>query len=171
MGDASRFQGKVGIVTAGATGIGFGCARAIVEGGGRVMICARREDALREVAGSAKPFVLPLEGAGAFPTPRDPRVVWVGCEPVPALELLQHALEGKMQQLGFPLEGRPFRPHLTAGRVKRDAQRSAFRELESDLESVDLSAAPLMESLDLVESKLGPRRPSYHTRIAARLGG
>ena len=129
------------------------------------------EDALREVAGAAKPFVLPLEGAGAFPTPRDPRVVWVGCEPVPALELLQHALEGKMQQLGFPLEGRPFRPHLTAGRVKRDAQRSAFRELESDLESVDLSAVPLMESLDLVESKLGPRGPSYHTRIAARLGG
>ncbi len=50
MGDAGRFQGKVGIVTAGATGIGLGCARAIVEGGGRVMICARREDTLREAA-------------------------------------------------------------------------------------------------------------------------
>lgn len=129
------------------------------------------ESALSEVAGAAKPFVLPLEGAGAFPRPRDPRVVWVGCEPVPALELLQHALEGKMQTLGFPIDGRPFRPHLTVGRVKRDAERSAFRELESDLESVDLSAAPLMESLDLVESTLSPRGPSYRTRVAARLGG
>jgi NAD(P)-dependent dehydrogenase (short-subunit alcohol dehydrogenase family) len=43
-------EGKVGIVTAGATGIGFGCARAIVRAGGKVMICARREESLREAA-------------------------------------------------------------------------------------------------------------------------
>jgi NAD(P)-dependent dehydrogenase (short-subunit alcohol dehydrogenase family) len=42
--------GKVGLVTAGATGIGFACAQAIVDGGGQVMICARREDTLREAA-------------------------------------------------------------------------------------------------------------------------
>lgn len=41
---------KVGLVTAGATGIGFACAQAIVDGGGRVMICARREETLREAA-------------------------------------------------------------------------------------------------------------------------
>jgi len=45
-----RFEGKVGFVTAGATGIGFACARAIVESGGRVMIGARREDVLKESA-------------------------------------------------------------------------------------------------------------------------
>jgi len=42
------FTDKVGFVTAGATGIGFACARTIVEGGGNVMICARREESLRE---------------------------------------------------------------------------------------------------------------------------
>lgn len=42
--------GKVAFVTAGATGIGFGCAQAIVASGGKVMICARREDTLREAA-------------------------------------------------------------------------------------------------------------------------
>ena len=41
-------SGKVAFVTAGATGIGFGCAQAIVASGGKVMICARREDTLRE---------------------------------------------------------------------------------------------------------------------------
>ena len=46
----TRLDGKVALVTAGATGIGLGCARAIVEGGGRVMICARREDTLRQAA-------------------------------------------------------------------------------------------------------------------------
>ncbi len=43
-----RFEGKVGFVTAGATGIGFACAKEIVDGGGKVMICARREETLVE---------------------------------------------------------------------------------------------------------------------------
>jgi NAD(P)-dependent dehydrogenase (short-subunit alcohol dehydrogenase family) len=46
----ANFEGKVGIVTAGATGIGFACAQAIVDGGGRVMICARREDTLKDAS-------------------------------------------------------------------------------------------------------------------------
>ena len=46
----SDLSGKVAFVTAGATGIGFGCARAVVEAGGRAMICARREDTLKAAA-------------------------------------------------------------------------------------------------------------------------
>jgi NAD(P)-dependent dehydrogenase (short-subunit alcohol dehydrogenase family) len=45
-----RFENKVGFVTAGATGIGFACAREIVDRGGHVMICARREDTLADAA-------------------------------------------------------------------------------------------------------------------------
>jgi len=43
-------RGKVAFVTAGATGIGYGCAEAIVAAGGSVMICARREDTLADAA-------------------------------------------------------------------------------------------------------------------------
>jgi NAD(P)-dependent dehydrogenase (short-subunit alcohol dehydrogenase family) len=43
-------EGKVAFVTAGATGIGLGCAEAILRAGGRVMICARREQTLVEAA-------------------------------------------------------------------------------------------------------------------------
>jgi NAD(P)-dependent dehydrogenase (short-subunit alcohol dehydrogenase family) len=46
----ANLEGKVALVTAGATGIGLGCARAIVAGGGRVMICARRDDTLKRAA-------------------------------------------------------------------------------------------------------------------------
>jgi NAD(P)-dependent dehydrogenase (short-subunit alcohol dehydrogenase family) len=46
---------KVGFVTAGATGIGLGCARSIVEAGGRVMICARREQTLEQAADELGP--------------------------------------------------------------------------------------------------------------------
>ncbi len=46
----ANLDGKVALVTAGATGIGFGCALEIVNAGGRVMICARRDGSLREAA-------------------------------------------------------------------------------------------------------------------------
>ena len=47
----ANLEGKVVLVTAGATGIGYGCAEKILAGGGRVMICARREDTLVDAAG------------------------------------------------------------------------------------------------------------------------
>ena len=56
-------DGRVVLVTAGATGIGYGCAEAILAAGGRVMICARREDTLRDAVGRL--------GEGA---------AWVGCD-------------------------------------------------------------------------------------------
>jgi len=56
-----RFDGKVGFVTGGGTGIGLAAARAIVAGGGRVMLGGRREDVVRRAAqslGSAAAFVV-----------------------------------------------------------------------------------------------------------------
>ena len=46
----SQFEGKVGFVTGGGTGIGLACACAIVAGGGRVTLAGRREDVVREAA-------------------------------------------------------------------------------------------------------------------------
>jgi NAD(P)-dependent dehydrogenase (short-subunit alcohol dehydrogenase family) len=40
------FKGRTALITAGATGIGFACAKRIVAGGGRVMLCARRKQTL-----------------------------------------------------------------------------------------------------------------------------
>jgi NAD(P)-dependent dehydrogenase (short-subunit alcohol dehydrogenase family) len=48
-------NGKVAFVTAGATGIGFACAKAIADAGGKVMICARREDTLKDAAAKLGP--------------------------------------------------------------------------------------------------------------------
>src|SRR3972149_8617791 len=58
----------------------------------------------------AKRFTLPVGGFGAFPSVSRPRVVWAGCEPVPALELLQDRVEREMERLGVPLGGRPVPP-------------------------------------------------------------
>ncbi len=57
---AGRFADRVGFVSGGGTGIGLACARAIVEGGGRVMLAGRREEVLAKSAaqlGDAADFV------------------------------------------------------------------------------------------------------------------
>ena len=45
-----RFGDKVGFVTGGGTGIGLACARAIVAGGGRVMLAGRRLEVVENAA-------------------------------------------------------------------------------------------------------------------------
>lgn len=126
--------------------------------------------ALGETVPRSRAFVLPVGGAGAFPTARKPRIIWVGCEGVPALELLQHEIERAMSDVGFPIEGRAFRPHLTVGRVRRDASPVAFAGLEADLAAVKIAEDPLIEAVDLMESQLGPGGPKYTRRLSASLG-
>ena len=127
------------------------------------------EQALNAAVGTSRAFVLPVRGAGAFPNPRDPRVIWIGCEPVPPLELTQHAVERSLGEVGFALERRPFRPHVTIGRVKRDARRHAFSGLGAELEAVEVDEAPMIESIDLMRSHLGPNGPKYERLFAAAL--
>lgn len=69
------------------------------------------------------PFEISLEGLGAFPSWPRPRVVWVGLSPAgPLLTSLVESIEAFSSALGFPRETRPFRPHLTIGRVRQGSR-------------------------------------------------
>jgi 2'-5' RNA ligase len=125
--------------------------------------------ALGRAVEGARRFRLPLGGFGAFPSARQPRVLWVGCEGVPPLELLQHRVEREMERIGFPLEGRPFRPHLTLGRAARGARASEFRGLEEVIAGLSFAAYVVVESADLMESHLTPEGARYVCRHAVAL--
>lgn len=56
-------QGKKAAVAASSTGLGFGCARALLEDGAEVAICSRSEERIREAAAEL--------GAGAVPIVAD----------------------------------------------------------------------------------------------------
>jgi NAD(P)-dependent dehydrogenase (short-subunit alcohol dehydrogenase family) len=51
----TRFKGKIGFITGGATGIGFAAAEAIVRGGGVVVIAGRREAQLKSAVENLGP--------------------------------------------------------------------------------------------------------------------
>jgi len=62
---------------------------------------------------------LRLGGTGVFPNRRAPRVVWAGLDgDVDRLAELAEIVEGVCEGFGFERETRPFKPHLTLGRVK-----------------------------------------------------
>jgi 2'-5' RNA ligase len=74
---------------------------------------------LGAVAAATPPIALGARGLGVFPTLTRPRVVWAG---VPggagALAALAGRIDAAMAPLGFAPEARPFRGHLTLGRVR-----------------------------------------------------
>ncbi len=126
---------------------------------------------LVKAVGDTKAFCLPIGQFGAFPAPKRPRVLWVGCENLPVLELLADVVEREMSQLGFEPErgGHAFRPHVTIGRVRRDARPAALRGLAKHLEGLEFFEEPPVDSVDLMRSRLGSQGPRYERLGAAGL--
>lgn len=119
------------------------------------------EEALRAVARNHVDVPLVLRGAGAFPTLRRPRVLWAGVEASPRLELLHHDVEAGCERLGFPLEGRAFRPHVTLARIKAPLDPRVARALARAVERFDFGEEGTASSLDLMQSTLTQQGPQY----------
>ncbi len=118
-------------------------------------------------AGSA-PFLLNIAGAGAFPNTQRPNVVWVGIGgDVERAASLAQKIDDACAALGFAREARPFSPHLTLGRVKRDvspADRRAVGEMIANA-SVGALGEVRVEHVSVIKSDLKLGGPVY-TRLA-----
>jgi len=81
-------------------------------------ICRAAQEAVADLPA----FPLSIEGAGCFPNPRRPRVLWVGVgQGLQEVVAIHDAMEGKLLELGcYRREERKFTPHITLGRVKQD---------------------------------------------------
>jgi 2'-5' RNA ligase len=100
----------------------------------------RLAEALKGEAASHAPFPMSVGGLGAFPNPRRPRVIWIGLEAPPALDVLWRGVEAAVARLGYPAEGRPFSPHLTIGRVGQNGSVSDLQRIRSLLENTTVGA-------------------------------
>jgi 2'-5' RNA ligase len=124
-------------------------------------------EAIRFAADGAGALPLKLGRLGAFPTRSRPRILWVGIESHPSLELLQDRIERGCEAIGFPPEGTPFQPHVTLGRV-REGQRLPARSL--DQQSGRIQPLPFVaHELVLYESVLTAKGPQYESRLTLEL--
>jgi RNA 2',3'-cyclic 3'-phosphodiesterase len=127
-------------------------------------------EALAGAVRAVRPFTVGLGGVGAFPSLTKPRVVWVGVERHPALELLANDVELALMRLSFEPELRPFSPHLTLGRAERSARPAAFKTFPDLATGIAYEGMITVESVDLMQSTLGSRGATYTVLSRALLG-
>lgn len=108
-------------------------------------------------------FKLNLSGLGTFPPRGKPRVVWAGLGGEKDILLaLQGSLEQELHKLGFPLEGRPYSPHLTLGRPRQFGEMDPLvREIEKQKQT--LRGEWQVTAIHLIQSTLTPQGPIYTT--------
>ena len=62
-------------------------------------------------------FEIRASGYGFFPTPKAPRVFWIGIHAGPQLTELAESVDMAVAKLGVPREDRSYSPHLTLARA------------------------------------------------------
>lgn len=109
---------------------------------------------------------------GAFPSIRRPRVLWVNVQAPPELVALQRGIDNEAARLGYDREERAFSPHLTLGRVSRNANSSDARRISEVLEKyvVGYIGAARIREVILYRSDLYPNGAVYTPIFAAKLG-
>lgn len=126
--------------------------------------------AIDRIVARHRPFDMRLEGVGAFPNFRRPHVVWIGVEAEPRLELLHHDLEVACEALGYEVEGRAFRPHITLARLRAPLPPERARRFARVARGVDFASETAVASVVLMESTLAPSGARYRRVHATTLG-
>jgi RNA 2',3'-cyclic 3'-phosphodiesterase len=147
-------------------------------------------DRLCQVESAA--FKIQFSGYGFFPTPKAPRVFWIGIHVGEALgdfssasplAKLASAVDSATAALGIPREDRPYSPHLTLARAggrsgspqwrKGDRPNSVFATLEKRLRemgTLDFGTISAREFI-LYQSQLSPHGSKYTKLQRFRLDG
>ncbi len=125
--------------------------------------------ALRSVRGA--PVELSFRNAGFFPSPKSPRVFWVGIATDERLQELADSVGNALQPLGCQRDAGPFRPHLTLARAGGGRPRPVPGEHDAPALQVVRAKLETLSQLDfgtmtarefyLYESKLSPAGAQY----------
>ena len=111
-------------------------------------------------------FDLRLNGLGAFPSLKRPRVIYIGIQAPATLEALQRGIDSSSRRLGYESEERGFSPHLTIGRVKQNVTSVEQQAIRRALEGtrIDSLGSARVDSVHLYKSDLKPTG-SVYTRL------
>jgi 2'-5' RNA ligase len=119
------------------------------------------KNALAQAAGATSRFRLEIAGAGAFPNPKNPRVVWLGVSgDIDKLATLWSSVEDSMTALGFDREERAFSPHLTLARIKYLRPRYSWQKAIDSIKDIRLAGFEV-DHVSLMKSELKPSGAAY----------
>jgi RNA 2',3'-cyclic 3'-phosphodiesterase len=117
-------------------------------------------------------FTLQVEGLGAFPNARRPKILWAGVtDGVAELRTLHADLEAGLLDLGcYRREEREYTPHLTLGRLSHEDRTEAWGSALAKYGDWQGGSSPVDEVL-VMASEMRRDGPEYSVMGRARLGG
>ena len=123
----------------------------------------RLEEALKLEVITYPAFTMSVNKLGAFPSPRRPRVFWIGLEAPSTLLALQRAVEAVAARMGYPLKERPFSPHLTIGRASQNITAAELQKIRTALEenTVGMLGTVQVNAIQVFKSDLQSSGPVY----------
>jgi 2'-5' RNA ligase len=127
------------------------------------------EQAMVRVAAATKAFKTKFGGFGAFPSVRQPRIIWLGVRANPELRCLKQDIEYAFGDIGFEAEVRAFHPHVTLGRANDSDGVGAFRSLDDMMSELKCDGDVRVTALDLMRSQPGPDGSKYTLVSSAKL--
>jgi 2'-5' RNA ligase len=113
----------------------------------------------RECSGFGE-FTFTLKGAGLFKSIRDPRVIWIGIAEPEKIQQLNEKILASLKDTGFRIEDRPFKPHITLGRIKQLKRPEIIKSFIDNYGETDIQTVNVREVI-LYESILRPAGPIY----------
>jgi RNA 2',3'-cyclic 3'-phosphodiesterase len=121
----------------------------------------------------ASPFDVRFENTGFFPSPKSPRVFWIGVHAGEQLPQLAEAVSEALAGIGIPREDKAYSPHLTLARA------GSRREPGQDLKALAGILTKEMETFGtmtaheffLYRSQLGRGGSTYTKLERFELGG
>ena len=122
------------------------------------------KDELGDITPKYSSFSMQIGGFGCFPNMRRPRVLWIAVhEQSGVLKQLHQDIESKFHKLGFKKEGRPFRGHLTLGRIRKGLSSSELKRLSEQLNEIQIEDLGIetVSELCLFRSVLRPSGAEY----------
>jgi 2'-5' RNA ligase len=119
-----------------------------------------------------RPFTLEVEGLGAFPNARRPKILWAGVtDGVDELRALHGDLEEGLLDLGcYRREDREYTPHLTLGRLPHEDRAEEWGPVLAKHAGWQGGSSPADEVL-VMASEMRRGGPEYSVMGRAPLGG
>jgi 2'-5' RNA ligase len=115
------------------------------------------------------PISLMVKGIGVFPGIIRPRVIWLGVSnQIDVLTTLQKTLDEKLKAMGFPKEKRPFKGHLTLGRINSKIDPKKLHDVLKEFTQFE-SEPFFADRIILYQSDLKPKGPVYTKLIETYL--
>lgn len=116
---------------------------------------------IEEPIRTTSPIWIAVQGIGAFPGLKNPRVIWVGLnDERKELVPFQNRLERELEKVGFQPEGRPFHPHLTLGRMRSNRGKDELVKGMERYQEEEFGKFQV-EGVVLFQSELTPTGPIY----------